>query len=210
MVVLPTSVDVSRIRDAVKRVDRKNARVLLGLAPDETAVALVTEFESAARLDEILQGFLTAHREYPKLRLFMVGTGRYESQIRWKAEELRLGDSVIFLGRGTEAGPIWAAADLAIDATPWSSWSRTALIAIAAGVPTMKRQEGAFGWPEELDEAFPMISGHPDRFARELVSLAAGHGLTEQIAAYGRRVAGEVDVGVVVEQLGSLYESLAG
>ena len=54
-----------------------------------------------------------------------------------------------------------------------------------------------------------MISGHPERFAMELVQLAAGYGLMEQVAAYGHRVAKDVDVGSVVEQLGSLYESLA-
>ena len=98
---------------------------------------------------------------------------------------------------------------MAIDATPQSSWCRTALVAIAAGVPTAKRQDGSSEWPDELGSEFPMISGHPDRFAMELVHLAAGHGLIEQIAAYGRRVAKEVDVGDVVQRLGALYESLA-
>jgi len=207
--VLPISVDVGEVRDAVKRNRREHARVVLGIAPDETAVALLTDFESAARMDEILEGFLTAQREQPKLRLFIIGAGRHESSTRWKAEEFRLGDSVIFLGRGTDSGPIWAAADVAIDATPWSSWSRPALIAIAAGVPTVKRQDGHGGWPEELGDEVPMISGHPDRFATELVQLSNGFGSTEQIAAYGQRVARDVDVGDVAKRLGELYESLA-
>ena len=207
--VLPTSIDVGGVRDAVRRNSREHARVLLGIEPDETAVALLTNFASAARMDQILQGFLTAWMEQPKLRLFIVGSGRHESSTRWKAEELRLSDSVIFLGRGTDSGPIWAAADMAIDATPQSSWSRTALVAIAAGIPTAKRQDGASEWPEQLDEEFPMLSGHPERFAMELIQMAAGHALMEQVAAYGRRVAEQVDVGDVVEQLGSLYESLA-
>jgi glycosyltransferase involved in cell wall biosynthesis len=207
--VLPTSVDVDGVRDAVRRSSRKHARVILGIEQDETAVVLLTNFESAARMDHVLQGFLTAWTEQPKLRLFIVGSGRHESSTRWKAEELRLGDSVIFLGRGTDLGPIWAAADVAIDATPHSSWSRTALVAIAAGVPTAKRQDGASEWPDELGDEFPMISGHPDRFAVELVQVAAGHALIEQVAVYGQRVAKEVDVGNVVQRLGSLYESLA-
>jgi glycosyltransferase involved in cell wall biosynthesis len=207
--VLPTSVDVGGVRDAVTRQSREHARIVLGLAPDETAVALMTNFESASRMDEILQGFAMALREHPKLRLFIVGSGRHEGSTRWKAEELLLGDSVIFLGRGTDSGPIWAAADVAIDASPWAAWSRPALIAIAAGVPTVKRQDGAGEWPEEIDQEFPMISGHPDRFAMELVQLANGYGLIEQVAAYGQRVAKEVDVGNVVEELGELYESLA-
>ncbi len=207
--VLPTSVDVGGVRDAVKRNSRGHARVLLGIEPDETAVVLLTNFASASRMDQILQGFHTARTEHPKLRLFIVGSGRNESSTRWKAEELRLGDSVIFLGRSTDSGPIWAAADVAIDATPQSSWCRAALVAIAAGVPTAKRHDGASEWPDELGEEFPMVSGHPERFAMELVQMAAGHGLMEQVAAYGQKVAREVDVGSVAQKLGSLYDSLA-
>ena len=90
-----------------------------------------------------------------------------------------------------------------------TSAEHCALVAIAAGIPTAKRQDGASEWPEQLDEEFPMLSGRPERFAMELIQMAAGHGLMEQVAAYGRRVAEQVDVGDVVEQLGSLYESLA-
>ncbi len=207
--VFPTSVDVGEVRDAVKRHKREHARILMGLAPDETAVVLLTDFDSESGMGQILEGFVTARREQPKLRLFIVGSGRHEGSTRWKAEELSLADSVIFLGRGTDAGPIWAAADLAIDASPWSAWSRTALIAIVAGVPTVKRQDGATEWPEQLGEEFPMISGRPDRFAVELVQLANGYRLIEQVAAYGERIATNVDVGNVVDELGDLYESLA-
>ena len=73
--VLPTSVDVSGVRDAVKRNGRRHAQVLLGIEPDETAVVLLTNFESSARMDNVLRGFLTAWMEQPKLRLFIVGSG---------------------------------------------------------------------------------------------------------------------------------------
>src|SRR5690606_30962562 len=139
--VLPRSIDVAEVRDRVRRQGRREARRLMGIGEDEIAYVLTTEFESAARMDEVLTGFALATRERPDLRMFFVGSGRHEGCTRWKAEELQLGDSVIFLGRGTDSGPIWAAADVAIDATPWSYWSRAALIAIAAGLPTVKRQD---------------------------------------------------------------------
>ncbi|MGD2047754.1 MAG: hypothetical protein PVH96_16205, partial [Gemmatimonadota bacterium] len=116
--------------------------------------------------------------------------------------------SVVFLGRGTETGPIWSAADAAIDASPWASWSRAALIAIAAGVPTVKRQEGVGGWSEELDESLPMISGTPERFAAELVRLAREPAVRDAIRAQGGDVAREVDSASVAERLGGLYAYL--
>lgn len=210
VVVLPRSVDVGDVRDRVARTRRDEARSLMGIAPGETAVALVSAFESGARMDQILTGFGMAVREEPSLRLFVVGSGRYEGSTRWKAEELQLGDSVVFLGRGTEAGPIWSAADATIDALPWASWSRSALISLAAGIPTIKRQEGVGGWSEELGESLPMISGHPERFAVELVRLARDPAVREEISAQSAGVVEEVDSARVVEQLADLYRYLAG
>ena len=184
--------------------------MLMGIAEDETACVLLSAFESGARMDHILTGFALATREVSGLRMFVVGSGRYEGSTRWKAEELQLGDSVVFLGRGTEAGPIWSAADFAIDGSPWASWSRSALVAIAAGLPTLKRQEGTGGWSEELDEELPMISGAPERFAAELIQLAANRSTRDEIRARQVEVASSVDAAATVEALGALYRSLIG
>lgn len=206
--VLPTSVDVTGIRDSVRRTDREHARVLLGVAPGETAFVLVTGFESAHTMDEILEGFLTASLEKPGLRMFILGSGRHESETRWRAEQLRLGDSVVFLGRGTDQGPIWAAADAAIDASPWSAWSRGALIAMAAGVPVVKRRAGEQSWPEDVGDEFPMISAHPDRFAIDLVGLASSEEARQEIAERGKEYVKGIDARVVAERLDELYASL--
>jgi glycosyltransferase involved in cell wall biosynthesis len=206
--VLPTSVDVGAVRDRVRRTTREHARVLMGIGEEETAYVLLSNFDSDAGMDRILTGFSLAMREREGLRLFVVGSGRYEGSTRWKAEELQLGDSVVFLGRGTEAGPIWAAADVAIDGTPWASWARAALFAIAAGLPTVKLQAGVEGWPEELDENLPMVSGSPERFATDLVRLASDTGLRQEILQHGAKVTTEVDVGNVVEHLGDIYRSV--
>lgn len=206
--VLPRCIDVEDVRDRVKRTSRDEARAQLGIADDETAVALLTDFESAARMDQILTGFQMAVEEHPKLRLFMVGAGRNEGSTQWKAEELGLADSIGFLGRGTEAGPIWSAADVAVDAAPWASWSRNALVAIAAGLPTMKRQEGVGGWSEELGENLPMISGEPERFAAELVAIAKDARVLDDVRRHGVDVSQKVDAARVAFELGELYRSL--
>ena len=206
--VLPRSVDVGDVRDRVARTGREEARTLMGIGPGEKAFVLVSAFESGARMDQILTGFSIATKELPELRMFIVGSGRYEGSTRWKAEELKLSDSVVFLGRGTEAGPIWSAADAAIDASPWASWSRSALIALAAGIPTVKRQEGTGGWSEELGESLPMVSGHPERFAAEIIKLARDPSMRDEIRAQGAAVVEAVDAALVVDRLGDLYRSL--
>lgn len=206
--VVPMSVDVQGVRDRIRATTRDDARRLLGLAPDQTAFVLISNFDSGSGMDRILTGLSIARVESSGMRMFIVGSGRYESSTRWKAEELNLADSVVFLGRPDEDGPLWNAADVAIDATPWDSWSRTALLAIAAGLPTVKMQAGVAGWSEDLGESLPMVSGHPERFAADLVRLATDRTLREDILGHGEKVSEEVDVVHVVEQLGALYRSL--
>jgi glycosyltransferase involved in cell wall biosynthesis len=206
--VLPTCVDVAAVRDRVARVTKEGARRLMGIREEDTVFVLASNFESGAGMDRILTGLAMARIERPGIRLFVVGSGRYEGSTRWKAEELNLEDSVVFLGRGTESGPIWTAADVAIDATPWASWSRSALIAISAGLPAVKMQAGVGGWSEELEESLPMISGQPESFAVDLVRLAADAGSREHILAHGAKVSEEIDVANVVDKLGALYESV--
>lgn len=208
IVVLPTSIDVAAVRDRVEQAGREAIRRMLGLEDDHTAFVLLSNFDSGAAMDRILTGLSLAMVEDPNMRLFIVGSGRYEGSTRWKAEELNLGDAVVFLGRGTESGPIWAAGDVAIDASPWASWSRAALLAIAAGLPTLKLQQGVGGWSEDMAESLPMVSGHPERFAADLVRLSKDRQVHEDIRAHGAKVTAEVDVANVVARLADLYTSL--
>jgi glycosyltransferase involved in cell wall biosynthesis len=207
--VLPRSIDVADVQDRVRRTSRADARALMGISGDQIAVALLSDFDSGARMDQVLAGLVLAVKEVPSLRVFFVGAGRHEGSTQWKAEELGLSENVAFLGRGTQSGPIWSAADLAIDASPWSSWSRPALLAIAAGVPTVKRQEGVGGWSEELGESLPMISGEPERFATELTRLASDPAVRAEVVKVGTGFVQTVDSAKVADALGKLYKSIA-
>lgn len=206
--VLPTSIDVTGVRERVAQTGRDAARRALGLEDQHTAFALLSNFESGAGMDRILTGLALAQAAIPDMRMFVVGSGRYEGSTRWKADELGLAESVAFVGRGDDSDALWAAADIAIDAAPWASWSRAALVAIAAGLPTLKMQSGLGGWSEEMGENLPMVSGEPEPFAQDLVRLSSDSALRKDILDHGARISAEVDVANVVKRLSELYESI--
>lgn len=206
--VLPSSVDVSGVRERVERLGRDGGRRHLGIADDETVFACVAPFDSESATAEILEGVAVARRERPGTRVFLVGEGRHEAAGRWKAEELRLDDAVVFLGRGPEAEALWAAADLVVDAGPWPGWSRSALVAHAAGLPVVKRVDGVVdGVPGDGDE-IPCISGRADWFAADLVRLAGDADLRRRIADGARASVEENDAARVADRLHSLYRRL--
>lgn len=205
-IVLPISVDVAGIRQRVSAVGREGARVQLGIAPEETVFVCITPFHSESAMDEILRGLAVARRELPHLRLFLVGAGRYEGSSRWKAEELKLDDAVVFHGRGAEVEPLLAAADAAIDAFPWDGWSRGALTALAAGLPVVKRIDGVANGGLDGADGTPVVSGRADWFGADLVRLAGEPELRARVRARGEAGVEISDVGIVADRLRELYQ----
>ena len=53
-----------------------------------------------------------------------------------------------------------------------------------------------------------MVSGYPERFAADLVRIAADASLRDEIRSHGARLAEEIDVHQVVSRMGELYESV--
>ena len=206
--IIPTLVDLAAIRAGVEAVGRNGARVQLGIDRTDFAFVCLTPFHSESAVDELLRGVAVARRERPEIRLFLAGSGQYEGAGRWKAEELRLDDAVVFLGRRPDVDPIWAAADLVIDAYPGSTWSRGARVAIGAGVPAVRRVDGVVsgGLDEGVDP--PRISGRADWFGSDLVRLVEKPELRARLRESQRASVDQNDVVGGVERLRNTYLSL--
>ena len=206
--VIPTSLDLSAVRDRVAHLDRDGVRVHFGLAPDDVLFACLTSFESRPAMGEILRGVAVARRELPGIRVFLVGSGRHEAWSRGAAEELRLDDAVVFLGRGAEADAVWAGADAVVDASSGVGWCRGALEARAVGLPVVKRAAGMAEGGMAEGVRMPRVSGPADWFGSDLVRLATDAEVLERVRAAGAAGVDANDVVHVTERLGILYESL--
>jgi glycosyltransferase involved in cell wall biosynthesis len=207
--VLPPSVDIAAIREKVESIGREGGRRHLGVADGETVFACVSPFHSESAMDEILRGVAVARRERPDTRVFLVGGGRYEASSRWKAEELQLDDSVVFLGRGPDTDALWAAADAVVDAAPWAGWSRGAMMGQAAGLPVVKRVDGVVNGGLTEDADTPKISGRADWFAADLVRLAEDGELRRRLGERSRDAVAGNDAADVADELRQLYKRLA-
>lgn len=206
--VVPTSLDLSAVRERVAGLDRDGARVHLGLAPDDVLFVCLTSFESRAAMGEILRGVAVARRELAGIRLFLVGSGRHEAWSRGMAEELRLDDAVVFLGRGVDVDAVWAGADVVVDASQRVDWCRDALAARAVGLPVVKRVEGMAEGGLTDGARTPRVSGPADWFGSDLVRLADSADVRERVRVAGRDDVDAHDVAHVTDRLGVLYESL--
>lgn len=202
--VVPECLDVQAIREAQSHVGDHEARVSLGMDDGQRAVIIASDFQDRAVPMTILEGFATARVESPGLRLFFLGTGPEEGAVRWNAEELRLEDSVVFLGASAQHhAAILRVSEACVDAGSWPGWARIALEAMALRLPVLR-------WVEEGDEAgqarYPVrTAGSAARFARDLLDVLDDESTRERVAALGEAEAQRYDVATVAEVWTQLY-----
>lgn len=199
--VVPPGLDIGGIRSRVQECRREDARIQFGLGPDERAVVCITDFVHRGFGDAILEGFAIAATERPGLRLFLVGRGPEEGHARWKAEELRLGDTVVFLGGWPDRWSLWSACDVVVDAG--SGWSRTAMQAMAAELPVARLAAE----PDNAEDVVGTISGPPTRIARGFLGLVGDEAVKEELRRLGAARIRPHDVATVAARWEEIYQS---
>lgn len=203
--VIPEAVNLAEVRDRVLRVRSREARLHLGMSEGQRGVLCFSDFRDRARMAQLLEGFATARTEDPGLRLFIHGQGPEEGAIRWRAEDLRLEDSVIFLGASIHRETGLRAAGVVVDAGTWPGWCRGAVEAMALGLPVLR-------WVEDEEAAdarryAAVTTGPADRFARDVLDLMEDEVLLTRVARNSAQAAQAYDVATVVDQWAELYAS---
>ena len=201
--VVPQCVDVAVLRDRAKAVAAREARVRLGMEEGQRALVLVSDFRDGGRMVQILEGFATARREDPALRLFVAGRGPDEGAARGRAEDLQLEDSVIFLGDTQDRAAMLRASEVLVEAGSWPGWSRCAVEAMAIGLPALRWVNGDDD-PEA--ERYPArTTGPADRFARDMLALLENDQLRAEVARKSARNAQMYDVTSVADRWAEIY-----
>ncbi|NJD21019.1 MAG: glycosyltransferase [Gemmatimonadetes bacterium] len=201
--VVPECVDLGLVRERILRVRTREARIHLGMSEEQRALLCFSDFLDASRMVELLEGFALARTEEPQLRLFIHGRGPEEGPVRWRAEDLRLEDSVVFLGAATQRETALRAAEAVVDAGAWPGWSRGAVEAMALGLPVLRWIPSDDG-PDAA--RYPSVTqGPPDRFARDVLELVRDEPVRTKVARRCAEEAQAYDVGRVVERWAELY-----
>jgi len=204
--VIPECIDIPAIRARSEEIGVAAARLRLGLQDGESSVVFVTGFPDEQHAEAVLSGFSMARLEHPGLRLFLLGTGPAETHARGRAEDMHMGDSVVFLRDDAMFEDLLVAADAVVDAALWPGPSRPALKGAAAGMPVLRWKGGQdSGDPQSIP---PSIASSPERFALELVRTLVYARLNQQLRDGSAALAKESDVGAVAEQWADLYDDV--
>jgi N-acetyl-alpha-D-glucosaminyl L-malate synthase BshA len=109
----------------------------------------VSNFRPVKRVEDVVEVFARVARKLPA-RLVMVGDGPERPRARVRADELGVGDRVLFLGKHASVDELLACADLFVLPSSSESFGLAALEAMACGAPVVAARAG--GIPEVVPD----------------------------------------------------------
>lgn len=107
--VIPNAIQLERFLFSEEK--RKNMRSELGIAENELAIVCVARFSQQKNHTYLLRVFREIKKKSPNCKLYLVGQGELERDIRSQVTSLGLDDAVVFLGSRSDVGDVLTAMD---------------------------------------------------------------------------------------------------
>jgi glycosyltransferase involved in cell wall biosynthesis len=192
--------------------DRRRARMLLGLDERAFVVTTVARLDPVKDLGTLLDAFAFVRKRVASARLVIVGDGPERQRLAERAERDDLAGSVRITGYRSDVRALLPAADVYASSSISEGVSITILEAMATGIPVVATAVG--GTPEILSDGTGGIlvpSRDPVRMAIAIVSLAQDHRRRSALAAAARRrLEASFTIDRMVDDYARSYRGLAG
>src|SRR5215469_6651924 len=95
--VVPTGIDLQPFRTVRQSVGRET-RARFGIPADAPLLLLVSRLAHEKSVPLALEALQIVHRDLPEARLLLIGKGPTEAALRATAQDLGLGEAVVFAG----------------------------------------------------------------------------------------------------------------
>lgn len=213
LVVIEGAVDVDRF--APERIEQHRARVRaeLGCSPDDVVFGIVARVQRHRKYEMLFEAFAAARREYPALKLVVVGRGTYFDEVALEPVE-RLGQSehVRFPGYrdGVDYEGLLSAFDVGLFLVPGSDGScRAARELAAAGLPLLVTPRAPLLEIVSHGERGFVAREEPAAFAAAMVEIARDPTRRARFADISRRNAVErFSIGKQVGEVEAFYRRI--
>jgi len=182
-----------------------------GIGPQEKVLLCVARFGKEKNLDMVLESFRIINRACPDSRLFMVGIGPYEEELRKMTASMGLNSRVTIIGRALPRRTLtnyYAGADLFIYAATTETQGIIVSEAHAVGLPVVA--VGANGIAEMVNEGFDGFLTLPTAAALAEKSLAIlqNEELRHRLSNQARESAKQISVVATATRMAEAYQVL--
>jgi glycosyltransferase involved in cell wall biosynthesis len=185
------------------------ARAALGIAPATIAVGTVTRLMPSKGNAYLVDAVAEITARQPRVRVYIVGEGELEQDLRAQAGALGLGDRLVFLGFQRDIAAVLAALDIVVFPSLWEGTPLTAFEALAAGKPIVATDaDGLLDILTNRRDALVVPKRNAGALAHGVIELVEQPGLAGRLAAEARRTGARYDIGAFVRKMERLYEIL--
>ena len=201
--ILAAGMAPERMRVGRSAIARASARPLPGLPSPRIVFAGRLHPEKGP--DVLLEAVARMRRP---ASVYLLGAGRMQAELRWRAEQLGIADRVRFEGWRDQPERWIAGAAACVVPSRFDAWSQVATLAMSLGVPVVG--SAVEGLPDVLGEGRGVLvpPGDPPALARALDGVLAGRLRTDLRAA--RRYAHGFDSQTVAAGYAADYRALCG
>ncbi|MEX2784346.1 glycosyltransferase family 4 protein [Streptococcus sp. H49] len=138
--IIPTGINVEEYKRADITYDQiADLREELGISKDETMLLSLSRVSYEKNIQAVLQQFPAILAVNPRVKLVIVGDGPYLEKLKDLAEELQLGQSILFTGMVShdQVALYYKAADFFISASTSETQGLTYVESLASGRPVI-------------------------------------------------------------------------
>lgn len=112
IVTVNNGVDLEELDQAYSNYDPQAAKLAFGFKPDEPVVGIIARLVADKGHEYLLRTLPLLEKEFPKIRILIVGDGRHMPFLKNLMRELKQEKRVVFTGNLKDVGPALAALDI--------------------------------------------------------------------------------------------------
>ena len=128
---------------------RAEARSRFGVAPDEPLLGCVGALSPDKGQEWLIRALAKLRQKFPSAKLLLAGTGLCRERLQKMAQELGVGDAVIFAGFISDVESVYAALDVFLLPSFFEALSNALMSAMAYAIPSVAFN---LGGPAEIIE----------------------------------------------------------
>ena len=185
------------------------ARSALGIDAGTLAIGTVTRLMPSKGNQYLVEAVPEICARQPKARVYVIGEGELEQELKAQARALSLGNRLVFLGFQRDVAAVLAALDIVVFPSLWEGTPLTAFEALAAGKPIVATDaDGLLDILTDRKDAIIVPKRNAGALARAVIEMIEQPGLAERLAREASQTGTRYDIAAFVRKMQRLYDIL--
>jgi len=185
------------------------ARQLLGIPAGAIAIGTITRLMPSKGNKHLIDAAPSILRRYPNARIYLVGEGELESELKAQVQALRLADSVIFSGFQRDVAAALSAFDYVVFPSLWEGTPLTVFETLAMGKPIVATDaDGLLDVLTDGRDSRVVPKANAEALADAVCEVIANPALAASLASEARQTGQRYDIAAFVRKMEKLYELL--